>query len=109
MHRAHPKGNLFKLRLGCPARNCSRRFQDVDRQLPLSGLEADRVKLRETPPLAKKLNGEQEAQVIALRLGSPPPGFANGALRLLAQRVVAWEIVPAISHETVRRTLKKTG
>jgi hypothetical protein len=71
--------------------------------------EALHGKLRETPPVAGLLNGEQEARVIALRLGSPPKGFANWSLRLLAQRIVALEIVPAISHETVRRTLKKTG
>jgi hypothetical protein len=71
--------------------------------------EALHGKPRAAPPVAKKLNGEQEAQVIALRLGSPPKGFANWSLRLLAQHVVALEIVPAISHETVRRTLKKTG
>lgn len=61
------------------------------------------------PPCPKLLDGEQEAQVIALRLGSPPPGFANWSLRLLAQQVVALDIVESISHETVRRTLKKTG
>jgi hypothetical protein len=64
---------------------------------------------RLTPPRAKLLDGEQEAQVIALRLGSPPPGFANWTLRLLAEQVVALEIVESISYETVRRTLKKTG
>jgi len=61
------------------------------------------------PPRAKLLDGEQEAKVIALRLGSPPPGFANWTLRLLAEQVVVLEIVESISHETVRRTLKKTG
>ena len=61
------------------------------------------------PPRAKLLDGEQEAKVIAMRLGSPPPGFANWTLRLLAERVVAMEIVESISYETVRRTLKKTG
>jgi hypothetical protein len=61
------------------------------------------------PPRAKLLDGEQEAKIIALRLGSPPPGFGNWTLRLLARRVVALEIVESISHETVRRTLKKTG
>ena len=66
-------------------------------------------KMRAAPPVAKKLDGKQEAQVIALRLGSPPKGFANWSLRLLAQQVVALEIVPAISHETVRRALKKTA
>lgn len=61
------------------------------------------------PPPPTKLDGEQEAKVIAMRLGSPPAGYANWSLRLLADRVVALEIVDAISHETVRRTLKKTG
>ena len=66
-------------------------------------------KKRQAPPVEKRLNGEQEAKVIAMRLGPPPKGFANWSLRLLAQRVVALEIVPAVSHETVRRTLKKTA
>jgi hypothetical protein len=65
-------------------------------------------KPREKPPRAKVLDGEQEARVIALRLGPPPEGFANWSLRLLAERVVALEIVDSISHETVRQTLKKT-
>jgi hypothetical protein len=57
----------------------------------------------------KILDGEQEAQIIALRLGQPPAGFANWTLRLLADQAVALEIVESVSHETVRRTLKKTG
>jgi len=64
---------------------------------------------RVKPPRAKLLDGEQEAKVIAMRLGPPPAGFSNWTLRLLAERVVALEIVESISHETVRRTLKKTG
>ena len=60
-------------------------------------------------PREKILNGKQEAKVIALRLGKPPSGFANWSLRLLADRVVELGIVDAISHETVRQTLKKTG
>jgi len=60
------------------------------------------------PPCPKLLDGQQEAKIIAMRLGSPPPGFANWTLRLLAEQVVALEIVESISHETVRRTLKKT-
>lgn len=64
---------------------------------------------REKPPTKKLLDGEQEARLIALRLGSPPKGYSNWTLRLLARRVVALEIVESISHETVRQTLKKTG
>ena len=54
-------------------------------------------------------DGEQEAKMIALRLGPPPKGFANWSLRLLAETVVELEIVESVSHETVRRTLKKTA
>jgi Homeodomain-like domain len=61
------------------------------------------------PPREKLLDGEQEAKVIAMRLGSPPPGFSNWSLRLLAEQVVVLEIVESISYETVRRTLKKTA
>ena len=64
---------------------------------------------RPNPPCPKLLDGKQEAKVIALRLGPPPAGFANWSLRLLAEKVVALEIVESISYETVRRTLKKTG
>ena len=55
----------------------------------------------------KVLDGEQEATIIALRLGPPPKGFVNWTLRLLAERAVALEITESVSHETLRRTLKK--
>ena len=64
---------------------------------------------RPRAPRPKVLTGEQEAKVIALRLGPPPKGFAHWSLRLLAERVVELEIAPAVSHETVRRTLKKVA
>lgn len=66
-------------------------------------------KTREAPATEKILDGKQEAQVIALRLGPAPKGYANWTLRLLARKVVELKIVDSISHETVRRTLKKTG
>ena len=64
---------------------------------------------RPRAPRPKVLTSEQEAKVIALRLGPPPAGFAHWSLRLLAEKVVALEIAPAVSHETVRRTLKKVA
>jgi hypothetical protein len=59
-------------------------------------------------PRSKVLSGEQEAKIIAMRLGPPPQGYAHWSLRLLAERAVELELVESISHETVRRTLKKT-
>ena len=64
---------------------------------------------RAQPPVEKMLTGEQEARVIATRLGPPPKGYANWTLRLLARKVVELGIVDSLSYETVRRTLKKTA
>lgn len=61
----------------------------------------------QTPPRQKQLDGEQEVQGIAWRLGKPPQGFANGSLRLLAAQVVELAIVEAVSHETLRKMRKK--
>jgi len=66
-------------------------------------------KKRADPPTPKLLDGEQEAKIIATRLGPPPKGYANWTLRLLARKVVELQIVDAVSYETVRRTLKKTA
>lgn len=63
---------------------------------------------RQNPPTPKLLDGEQEAKIIAMRLGQPPAGYANWTLRLLARKVVELSIAESISHETIRRTLKKT-
>jgi hypothetical protein len=63
---------------------------------------------RRLPPVPQKLDGLQEAQVIATRCGSPPEGFGQWSLRLLANQAVVLEIVDSISPETVRKTLKKT-
>jgi hypothetical protein len=64
---------------------------------------------RAQPPVEKLLTGDQEARIIATRLGPPPKGYNNWTLRLLARKVVELEIVDSVSYETVRRTLKKTA
>jgi len=87
----------------------TRTVENVRRRLVTEGLDAVlNRKKRETPPRPKILDGKQEAQVIALRLGKPPAGFANWTLRLLAGQIVKLEIADSISYETVRRMLKKT-
>ena len=54
--------------------------------------------------MPKLLDGEQEAQLIAPRLGPPPPGCGTWSLRLLTRLVVEVGIVASISHEPVRRS-----
>jgi len=55
----------------------------------------------------RKLDGEQEARLIALACSVPPKGQARWSLRLLADRMVQLEVVDDLSYQTVRRTLKK--
>ena len=84
--------------------------ENIRQRLVRDGFEiALNGKKRESPPRAKALDGEQEAKVIAMWLGSPPKGFANWTLRLLAKQLVQLEIADSISPETVRKTLKKTA
>ena len=84
--------------------------ENVRQRLVTAGFEIARHgEQHQTPPRQKRLDGEQEAKVIALRLGQPPKGFANWSLRLLAEQVVELAIVDAVSHETLRKTLKKTA
>jgi transposase len=59
------------------------------------------------PPL-RKLDGAQEARLIAVACSPPPTGRKRWTLRLLADKAVELDIVDAVSYETVRRTLKKT-
>lgn len=85
-------------------------IENLRKRLVTEGFEsAFHGKKRETPPVAKKLDGKKEAKLIAMRLGKPPKGFANWSLRLLAERVVELGLTETISHETVRKTLKKTA
>jgi hypothetical protein len=83
--------------------------ENIRQRLVTEGFEATlNGKRPATPARAPVFNGEQEAKLIALRLGPAPKGFANWSLRLLAEKDVELDIVESVSHETVRRTLKKT-
>ncbi len=62
-----------------------------------------------SPTRCRALDGEQEAKVIAVRMGARQKGYAHWTLRLLARKRIALEVVETIGHETVRQTLKKTG
>jgi hypothetical protein len=59
-------------------------------------------------PPRRMLSSAQEAHLVTLACSTPPPGHTQWTLRLLATRLVELEVIPAISHETVRHALKKT-
>ena len=91
------------------AYNCRRQtVENLRRRLVEDGFDmALNGKPRSRPPTAKLLDGKQEAQVIATRLGPPPKGYSTWSLRLLARKVVELGIAETVSHETIRQTLKK--
>lgn len=83
--------------------------ENIRESLVVEGFETTLHGKPKSRTRGKVLDGEQEAKIIALRLGRPPKGFFNWTLRLLAAQAVALEIVESVSHETLRRTLKKTS
>jgi transposase len=82
----------------------------VRRRFVEEGLEAALVRQKQARPSRERaLDGRAEARLIALACSAPPAGRKAWTLRLLADRLVELEVVEAVSHETVRRVLKKTN
>lgn len=77
------------------------------KRLVEEGLEAA-LSERPRPGKARKLNGKQEALLVALACSDPPEGRSRWTMQLLADRLVELRVVDSITDETVRRTLKKT-
>lgn len=79
-----------------------KRFVEEGLEAALGGRQGCR------PSHVRKADGEFGARLVALSCGTPPEGHAQWSLRLLADRAVALGHIDAVSHETVRRVLKKT-
>jgi transposase len=80
----------------------------VRKQYFEEGLEAALNRRAPNREYYRKLDGEQEAQLVALACSEPPQGQARWSLRLLADKLVDLEVVEEVSYQTVRRILKKT-
>jgi transposase len=81
----------------------------VRQQYVTAGLDAA---LRRKPPARqyrRRLDGEQEARLVALACSAPPEGHKRWTLRLLAERLVELGVVETVSYETVRQALQQTG
>ena len=86
-----------------------RKVDRVKKKFVLEGLD---LALNRQPPKCEYdllIDGRLEAQLLALSCSAPPAGQARWSLRLLADRLVEHEYIDSVSHETVRRTLKKTN
>jgi transposase len=91
--------------LGCGRRTVER----IRERFVAAGVDAALIaKARATPPRERVLDGAAEARLIALACSATPDGRKAWTLRMLADKLVEMEVVDAVSHETVRRTLKKT-
>jgi len=74
-----------------------------------AGLDAALSRKAPEREYGRTFDGAREARLIALACSAPPSGYQRWSLRLLADRLVALEVVEAVSHETVRQTLKQTS
>jgi transposase len=82
----------------------------IRRRFVEQGLRSALERKKQDIPSRKRIvDGKVEAHLIALRCGQPPEGTNQWNLRLLADKLIELEIVPSISHETVRQALKKTS
>ena len=79
-----------------------KRFVEEGLDVTLNGKKSSRI-------YEKKIDGDFEAHLIAVSCSDPPEGFSRWSLRLLSEKVVELEYIDSISHETVRRILKKTN
>jgi hypothetical protein len=79
-----------------------KRFVEDGFDLALDKRKGDRV-------YTKKADGDFEAHLIALSCNNPPEGFSRWSLRLLADKAVELNYIDSISHEAIRRILKKTS
>jgi hypothetical protein len=84
-----------------------RKVDRVKKRFVEGGLDAALDKRKGNRIYAKKADGDFEAHLIALSCNEPPEGFARWSLRLLAGKVVELNYIDSVSHETVRRILKK--
>jgi len=85
-----------------------KKIDRVKRRFVLEGIDTALNRRKGSRTYTKKLDGDFEAHLVALSCSEPPEGFARWSLRLLVDKVVELNYIDGISHEAVRRILKKT-
>ncbi len=86
-----------------------RKIDRVKNRFVLDGLDVALHGRKGSRVYVKKADGDFEAHLVALNCSKPPEGFVRWTLRLLADKAVELDYIGSISHETVRRVLKKTN
>lgn len=85
-----------------------RKIDRVKKRFVVDGLDIALHGRKGSRIYERKADGDFEAHLVALSCSEPPEGFSRWSFRLLAERVVELDYIENISHETVRRVLKKT-
>ena len=86
-----------------------RKIDRVKKRFVVDGLDVALNGKKGSRIYKKKADGDFEAHLVALSCSDPPEGFSRWSLRLLAEKAVELDYIENISHETVRRVLKKTS
>ncbi len=86
-----------------------RKIDRVKKRFVVDGLDVALNGRKGSRVYAKKADGDFEAHLVALSCSEPPEGFSRWSLRLLADKVVELDYIDSISHESIRRILKKTN
>jgi len=84
-----------------------KKIDRVKKRFIMEGIEAALTRRKGNRVYVKKADGDFEAHLVALSCSEPPSGFARWSLRLLADKVVELGYIDSISHEAIRRILKK--
>jgi hypothetical protein len=87
----------------------TRTVERVRERLVQEGLEPALNRAKREPARSRVIDGEKEAHLIALACGDAPEGYSRWTLRLLGEHMVELGHVESVSHETIRRALKKTN
>lgn len=102
-----PAGPLTDTAIARAVHATVRTVERIRERAVCEGLQSVLTRKAHSNPKAPLLDGKAEARLVALCCSEPPAGRACWTLQLLADKLIELNIVPAISDESVRRTLKK--
>jgi transposase len=85
----------------------TKKVEQLKKRFVEEGFEAALYRKPVTNAHRRKITGDEEAHLIALYCRQAPDGHDRWTLRMLAEKMVELDVIASVSHETIRRTLKK--
>jgi hypothetical protein len=106
---AHQEKRSINEEISRVLKTSMRKIDRVKKRFVVEGLDVAINGRKGSRVYTRKADGDFEAHLIALSCSKPPEGFSRWSLRLLADQVVELDYIDSISHESIRRILKKTN